>query len=100
MSYTLSQAANAYAEAAETWARSMEAEDTVREEQEDLKTDKFLHITSLTKVIRQAMDGLAQATMIYIWKANEGNAAVLEAARLEAVRVTMDAQTLLDTYGY
>jgi len=98
--YTLSQAANAYAEAADTWARSLEAEEKVREEQSDLKTDKFLHVTALTKVIRQAMDGLAQATMIYIWRSNDGNHTVLEAARLEAVRVTEDANALLDSYGY
>lgn len=100
MNYTMSQAGNTYADAAEAWTRSLEAEEAVREEQEDLKIDKFLHVTSLTKVIRQAMDGLAQATMIYIWRDNEGNHAVLEAARLEAVRVTEEANALLDAYGY
>jgi len=100
MNYTMSQVGNAYAEAAEAWTRSQAAEEAVRAEQEDLKIDKFLHVTSLTGVIRQAMDGLAQATMIYIWRDNEGNHAILEAARVETVRVTEEANALLDTYGY
>jgi len=100
MNHTLNQAANAYADAGAAWARAREAEQAVQAEEEDLKVDKFLHIQSLTGVVRQTMDNLAQVTMIYMWRMNEGNYQVLEAARLETVRVTADANTLLDSYGY
>jgi len=100
MTYTLSQAGTAYAEAAATWARAMEAEEAVRQEGPDLKVDKFLHVTALSTVIRQAMNGLSQAVMIFIWRNNEGNHAVLEAAMAETIRVTADANALMDSYGY